>query len=424
MNKNVKILFLCILLIIFLSSCYDAQEIDDMVHIDVLGIDKGILDKWHLSVQFAKMKEPGSGGGSGNSESGGGKDQEYSVISIDAPSFFTGINMLNTTIARKFSFIHTQTIIFSEELAKSGLIGEYIAPINRFREIRRGAHIFVVKGSALEFLKENEPSIGTSISKTLQQLATESENTGFFARTDLEEFYRGIKSTYHQAIVPICAVNKQTNIEKKGKPDEGFQTGGEYIAGELPRTGENKPEVFGTALFKEDVMVGELNGDETRYMLMLKGDFKKGSFTLKDPKKPDLAILLEVRESGSPKIKAWFDGVKPVINININLDGDILAIQSGINYEHPKLIDIVETAFKEMALKEMEDLITKCQNLSVDIFNLGDYISKKFFTIDAWEEYDWNNHFAKANINVNIEFIIRRTGTQIKDSPIVSFLGW
>ncbi|HBT65905.1 MAG TPA: Ger(x)C family spore germination protein, partial [Ruminococcaceae bacterium] len=87
MRKAVITLIL-ILMAMSLTSCYDANEFDDIIHVVAIGIDKGVSDQWRLTIQFPTMKESG---GSEQSGSGSGKSQEeYTCVSIDAPSFFAG----------------------------------------------------------------------------------------------------------------------------------------------------------------------------------------------------------------------------------------------------------------------------------------------------------------------------------------------
>jgi len=133
---------------------------DDRVQVTLVGIDKGISDKWRISILIPTIKQAGGGGEGGSGSGGGGEGGEdqggYTTVVIDAPSFFEGINMLNASVPRRISFMQAQAIVFSDELAKSGLIKEYIAPLSRFREIRKTAHVFVTKGKAYEFIKENK----------------------------------------------------------------------------------------------------------------------------------------------------------------------------------------------------------------------------------------------------------------------------
>ncbi|MDI9476159.1 MAG: Ger(x)C family spore germination protein [Bacillota bacterium] len=408
--RKVVAAFILIILMLNLTSCYDAIEINNMLHVVAIGVDRGVSDKWRLTLQFPTIK--GSGGGS--QSSGGGGQEEYTHVTIDAPSFFAGINMLNASLPRRLTFMHAQIIVFSEELAKSGLIDEYITSIHRFREIRQSAHMLIVKGKADEFLKENEPFIGNLVAKNFQMLINESNNTGFFPRVTLEDFYSGLKSSYRQPIATLTAINDFKSFQKEGEPWEtGFKTGGDYIAGKLPRIGKNKIELFGTALFDGGTMVGELSGDETRYMLMVRDEFERGFFTMKDPKEQEMIIALDVRGPTKPKIKVTLDDTVPVIHLKMHLNADILAIQSGVNYEHPKLKVLLEKEFQQIIKNGIEKVVRKCQNLNTDVFMFGDHAIKNFLTIDDLENYNWNSHFEDAKVTVEVKVAIRRTGTQI-----------
>jgi spore germination protein KC len=170
-------------------------------------------------------------------------------------------------------------------------------------------------------------------------------------------------------------------------------------------------------------MVGELNGDETRFLLMTRGEFKQGSFTMQDPKKPELIIPLDVRASKKPDIEVDCKGAKPVIRLKVQLDADLLAVQSMINYEQPELQSLLEQTFKKSVKEGITSLIKKCQDLNADVFHFGDYAAKNFLTIDAFESYDWNSHFKEAEVIVDVNFAIRRTGTQIKSYPIKDPIG-
>lgn len=333
--------------------------------------------------------------------------------------------MLNASLPRKLTFMHAQIVVFSEELAKSGLIDEYITSVRRFREIRQSAHMLIVKGKADEFLKENEPFIGNLVAKSFQMLINESNNTGFFPRVTLEDFYSGLKSSYRQPIATFTSINDFKSFQKEGEPWEtGFKTGGDYIAGKLPRMGKNKIELFGTALFDGGTMVGELSGDETRYMLMVRDEFERGFFTMKDPKEQEMIIALDVRGPTKPKLKITFDDTgRPVIHLKMHLNADILAIQSGINYEHPELKVLLEKEFQQIIKNGVEKVVRKCQNFNTDVFMFGDHATGNFLTISDLEDYNWNSHFEDAKVTVGVKVVIRRTGTQIDSYPIKSSEG-
>lgn len=423
MSKKLALIIVCTILMANLSSCYDAREIDHVAHVLVIGVDKGVSDKWRLTLQFNNMKSGSSGDQQGMSSGGdggnGGSKDGYTYVTVDAPSFFTGLDMLNASVPRRLVFTHAGLIVISEELAKDGLLGEYIAPISRFREIRGSAHMVVTKGSAFDFIKANTPFIGTTLFKEYQTAIAESENTGFFPHTTLNDFYEALLSTHRQPIMTMGAVNQFESFQEQGsKWDNEFKPGGEYLAGQLPRYGQNKIEYWGTALFDQDKMVGELNGTQTRALLMIRGEFERGFFTVQDPKKPELIIPLDIRQAKNPKVKVRFDKDTPTIELTLYLTGNILAIQSRLHYEEDPLLLLLEDNFIEYAENQVNQLINKCKSLNIDVFRFGDVAARQFGTIDAWEEYNWNKNFKDVRVTTQVKFSINNTGTRIKSTPI------
>ena len=424
MSKKLALILICIILLTSLSSCYDAREIDHVAHVLVIGVDKGVSDKWRITLQFNNMKGGSSGdqqaaGGDGGGSEDGGSQDGYTYVTVDAPSFFIGLDMLNASVPRRLAFTHVGLIVISEELAKDGLLEEYIAPISRFREIRGSAHMVTTKGSAMDFIKANAPFIGTTLFKEFQTSITESENTGFFPHSTLNDFYEALLSPQHQPIMTMGAVNQFESFKEKGtKWDTEFKIGGEYPPGQLPRQGQNKIEYWGTALFDQDKMVGELNGTQTRALLMIRGEFERGFFTLQDPKKPELIIPLDIRQAKKPKVTVRFDEDIPTVDLTLYLQGNILAIQSRLHYEEDPLLSLLEDTFTEEVENQVNLLINKCKNLNIDVFKFGDVATRQFLTIDAWEEYDWNRKFKDIRVTTKVEFSIKNTGTRIKSYPM------
>jgi spore germination protein KC len=144
---------------------------------------------------------------------------------------------------------------------------------------------------------------------------------------------------------------------------------------------------------------------------------------IQDPQKPDLVIPMDITCAQQPDIAVSFDGDKPVIDLKVYLDCDLLSIQSGIDYEQPELKTILEDAFKQTAAEGLKKTIEKCRRLGVDVFLFGDYAARNFLTIEAWENYNWNGHFIESRVNIDVAFIIRRTGAQIKSNPVINSEG-
>lgn len=403
-----------ILIALSLASCYDAREIGQQLHVLVIGVDQGRADKWRLTLQIMMVSASDSKD-SGSNPSQTAKIGEEDVLTVDAPSFFGGMNLLNTLRSRKISLSHAHVIVFSEELAKSGKVNEFIAPINRFIEIRPSARVIVVKGRADEFLKENTPLLGSLVSEDLQLLLDRGKETGFFPVVTLNQFSGALRSVYEQPIATLGAINEPTAFPEKGQPwGTEFKPDADYTAGEVPRKGENKTEFLGTAIFRGDKMVAELTGEETRYMLMARGEFERGFFTVQDPLAPHLVIPLDVKKAEKTKVAVNITGPHPVIDLKISLNVDILAIQSEVKYEQPELKAFLEGVFADIVQSGVVTIIKKCQSLNVDVFLFGNHAAGKFLVIEDLEAYKWNERFHEALINVKVEVAIRRTGRLLR----------
>jgi len=424
MRKTIAGLLTVIFLIAFLTSCKDAIEVDELVYVASIGIERGVSDYWRLSVQYPIMRH-GEAEQTGQTGSGNkGEGSEYDVITIDSPSFFAGVDMIDTSMSRHLNFQHMKFIVISEELARSGLLKKYLAPIIRFREIRRTAHVLVYKGPAKEFLEKNKPPLGSSLTKSMEDWIEQMEYNGFYTKTTLKDFYNKMKSPYQQPIAILAAANEGGNFNENGpKADKPINLKSKYTAGQLPLEGGNNVELFGCALFDGDKMIETLDGNETRLMLMVTGEFVNGKFTVPDPKIKDLIIAVKLKMEKKPDIEVDLSGSVPRISVGLKLEGEILGMQSDLNYEGKELKPVLEQSIAAQLEKELDTLFDKCKAMGGDVFGFGGIAARQFATADEWEKYKWFKHFEDAEINAEAKIAIRRSGTFIKAYPVVSAEG-
>lgn len=125
-----------------------------------------------------------------------------------------------------------------------------------------------------------------------------------------------------------------------------------------------------------------------------------------------------------PEVNINIENGIPIIHLRIGLDGDILAIQSGTNYESLELKPILEKAFETKINHDLNKLIKKSKELKTDIFGFGKSAVRQFPTIQEWEKYDWIKQFQSSKITTEVKFTIKRTGTKLKTSPIKSMEGY
>lgn len=422
MRRFIAVLLLTVDLLVFLTSCKDAIEVDELVYAASIGIDRGVSDYWRLSVKYPLMRHPGEQEQTGSGSKGEGN--EYEVVTMDAPSFYTGVDMIDSNISRHLNFQHIKFIVISEEVARSGQLIRYLAPIVRFREIRRTAFMLICKGPAKEFMEKNKPPLGSSLTKDMSDWVTQMEHTGFYTNTTLKDFYNKLKSPYQQPVAILAGVNPGKNfIENGPKAKMSSNLKPKYEAGQLPIMGGSETELFGCALFDGDRMTESLDGYETRLMLLATGDFVSGSFTIPDPKKEEMLVSLRLESERRPDVKVDLKGEHPKIYIRLKLQGDLVGMQSGVNYEKEDLKSLLEQSATAQLKGDLDALFNKCRAIREDIFGFGGVAARQFATVEEWEAYGWFRRFENAEIHTEVDLALRRSGTFIKTSPVITTKG-
>ena len=211
---------------------------------------------------------------------------------------------------------------------------------------------------------------------------------------------------------------EDSSYEEKGKPSP-FE--GDYKAGEAPTVGDLKSELMGLAVFSGGKMVGELDGEESSHYLMVTGDYNYSFITIQDPQSETNFILLSTRLSQKPFQKVDIVDGNPLITSRVYLEADIVAIQSGINYEKSENISILERAAEEQIKQGIIRLFKKtAEEMNCDIFNFGRSIKHRFLTWEEWEKFGWLNRYKDASFDVEVALKVRRPGLMIRTIPETS----
>jgi len=411
-----------------LNGCYDSIEIDEEVYALAVGIDKGVSNIIRVTVQYATYKDGGGGsGGGGGGESGGGGGGEESgevngtvVSTVEASSLLEGISMLNLSSNRQISLYHTKMLVFAEDYAREGVI-RYVEPLARYREVRESMRVVVCKGSAEEFIKKSSDFIGANAAKGMEMSFYQSQNTGYFPDVFFHDFYSSLISPYGQCTAIYAGVNefKQLDSQEKEKPE--LYTDVDLEPSQIPRKGGSKSEFFGTAVFDGDKMVGYLLQNETRFYLIAIGKFKWGVFTFEDKRSPGDVYILEITSSKRPETKVRFEEGMPVIDLKISLEAELISNQSRIGYEALDNLAEMEIEVKKYFRDGIKRTIEKTQQeWNSDIFFFGKKAAAQFRTIQDMEDYNWLKHYQDAEVHVDVDVKVRRSGFLYKTMPIQS----
>lgn len=113
---SVSIIAFLILFVIFangFSAAYTSRKLGNIAFVLALGIDVGEKAKIKVSAQFTKSASISPGSGSSSEDS-----SNIILVSGEADSIFSALNLLNSYIGKEINLSHCSLFIFSEEFAK------------------------------------------------------------------------------------------------------------------------------------------------------------------------------------------------------------------------------------------------------------------------------------------------------------------
>lgn len=406
---------LLLIITILLSGCFDQHEVDELAYPMAMGLDIGEANKLRLTLQLAAPLSIGAGGGGNGGEKGGGRESS-SIITVDTPSIYSGLNLINNIISKEITMSHAQVVVISRRLAEEG-ISKYLHAIQRGREFRPDIFIMVSNNPPDEYLRNVKPTLESSPEK-YYELMLGKNFTSFYPNTRIHEFYYKNESSAVQPVAILTGLSKYSSIDQLMDPGKDKNNGeirleGEYEAGDIPIVADQKNEVMGAAVFKKGKMVGTLNGKESECQQMVTGNFKYSYITIPDPYDKNLIIVLDILQRKRPVIKADLVNGQAKVHISIDLEGDFTSIQSGRNYEDQP--QIIEQAVEEMQKKAVMALMERTRDeFDSDICGIGRHVIRKFPTWDKWEQYGWFDQYKNVHFEVDVNMQIRRTGQMIK----------
>ena len=409
MKSKIKKLFLILIILVLtlplLSGCYDARGIEDLAYVTALGID--ISDNNTLSLTF-QISIPGTSSESGSSQSSKTENTTVQCSSIDS-----GISLVNSYISKQINLSHCKAIIFSEKIASLGL-NDYIDTLSNNVEIRPDCNIIISRCTAKDFIENATPSIETLTARYYEVALKSSEYTGYTTSAELATFVNDVKNSFIQANAILGGINKGNN-NMSNLPYTGIE--GDYKANESPINDVNNIETFGTAVFRDDKLVGELTGLETICFQLILGKIESCTISIPSPFEPESQIDLSIRKSKNPKINVDFINGSPYISIDLFLEAHGLTLNKSIDYTSIADVKLLQNATEQYLKQQITDFAYKtAKDYNSDICGFGKYALSKYLTWEDWENSNWTENYKNSffNINANVSII---SGSEFDKSP-------
>lgn len=442
MSKNsISIIIFIIILIIFInafSASYTSRNISNLAYIFALGIDKGENAKIKISAQLSKIATSTGGGGSS------GEGNNPILISCEANSIFSGINLLNTYIGKELNLAHCSVFVFSKEFAQDGISSEIYSLINN-EEVRPSTNLVLSTCDAYDYLKNSNPNLERLTTKYYETFSITDRFTGYISNITIGNFYNTLASKDEEATAILGGLNsaarsensksssnsnksdssdtEKLSSESSGSSNSSNNSSNEssnqssqeqensiinpedLTAGTSSASGKRGTENIGLAVFENDKFRGELTATETICHLLINNDLDSCIISIGNPIVESEKMELQLFPSKKTKITInIIDGI-PHISIKLYLNADVMTLEQDIDYENSETLEKISSAARNYLINELNKYLNKIsKEYNCDIDKFYSKAIGHFATIPEWKNFNWKEKLKNAVFNVDLDF--------------------
>jgi len=371
----------------FLSGCWDTHELNKLAIVSGLGFDIDPETSEHIltvqSIIPSKVKSS-SAGSSGEQVGGSGTVPAVQLDHIKGRTALDALGTYSTQGNRALFFPHNQIVIIGKAVAQQGVY-PVIEQLLRFTQSRPNRMIMIAQDKASDVLAARDgmeviPGMG---------LAGEVRLSAEFSKypaISLLEFGNRLMSQTTAPIFPIISTFEETG------------PGGQKF---------NKVRIMGTAVFKRDKMIGELNERESRGLLWVTNKVKRG-FVVVDAPDGSGQASLGITRAKSEIIPEVNDG-KVAIRVVIEEQADLTEYQ-GRKHIDDTLLKQFEESQAKVIRKDVMAAFNKSLVLNADVFGFGEAVHRKYK--NDWRDMasQWDEIYPDIDIAIQVKTNINETG--------------
>lgn len=412
--RRIALLLPVLLLCGLACGCLGAVQADDYIYVVGIGFDRG--QQYRYNISFLVQTESG-----GNTQSAQGGAE---VLSAEGDTIHEAIVTLHAGGPFRMNFSRVNTLFFSEEIARAGDMQELSDLAFNAMRMRHSVKLMICLSEAKDVMQglclDNSPNITKVQFSVFQNYSGE----GITVITNYSQFMACIRERRQDAAVMLAGIDTtavhQQNAEAEeltGSSGSGGSSGGssgggsssenseqkqEFTTEGVIRTGGMSPYISGAALFDGWYMKGVINGKDTRFLLLARGEFEQGMVTV--PYEEGRWAVLFLRNAKKPDIKLTLGDV-PSAEVDIELSCSVLQYvgdTSGVKWKG----DMQEVSQRYIE-QELERVFGICKGLNCDAIGFGEQAVMQFGDTIEWEGYQWKQRYPdmQAKFNVKLELM-------------------
>jgi spore germination protein KC len=366
-----------------LVGCWDRKEVNDMALVLATGVDKKQNGEIEFSVQIFLPKNEGGGGGGGLSGggSGGGGGSTF-VVSASGHTVGDALSKLRERFPRETFYGHDNVLVIGEEMAKDG-VSNIVDILTRFPEARVRLKVFVSQGNAKRIL-ELQPPLEPNTSNVLRRMTDLHTVFGVTIKSLAQMLAGGAGAAALPWTVILPAENGKDELQ-------------------------TLPYLKGTAIFKGDKMIGQIDEDTTKGVLWLRDEIKANEVIL-IPKGGKGFVSLTIIRSESKLLPQIKDG-QWSLTARIFTEARLIENTTKISFKDPKLSKELERDLNEIIEEKARKALDNVQKgMNADIFGFAETFYRKYPKEFGKARNRWDEVFPNIQVRIQVDSKLLSTG--------------
>lgn len=389
--KPLLVITCCVLL----TGCWDRVELNDVSIVAGIAVDKGKEKRFCLTVEAINASQ--------FSKTPGGDAAPVATFTLEGDTVAELSRKMNVGFSRRLIFSHTRVLYISEEIAREGLI-DFLDFLDRSGQFRNDFNILITRGNeASDFTKITYPVQKVPSLKVHKQAQSITEEWGGDPNVRLTDFIASVTATGKSAVA--------SSVEITGDPAKG-----EKMSNNSSTHVDAMVELRGMGVFKQDKLIGFLSLEDTRNYYWTQ-ELKSTNLSVpcgktKDGVVPYDAIRVMLTFS---KLKVDLVNGKPVLKVDIVGESRLEATQCTKDLALISTYEDIENRINRHVEEQITATIKKVQQqYKQDIFGFGEAFNRQHHKGYLKVEKKWNEEFAQADVAVNVNLHMRRSGIRGK----------
>ncbi|MBQ7086400.1 MAG: Ger(x)C family spore germination protein [Clostridia bacterium] len=360
---RIKILFLLPFLLI-LSGCYDYRETDSMAIVSGLHVAKGTEQRYKLTFEIVGTKADD-------------RSMKAQITGMEGDTVAQAIDNATAVSGKKLYFGHAQVLAIDYELAKEG-IGDILDYFSRQNDMRLTMNVIISEGmSGEELFKSEEGDIRS------------------FVLADM------LKANEERAITP--------NIELYSFIADSFERGKDSCLPIVNMEENGNINLSSLAVFKKARLVGNLNEDDTKYLMLLENIGERGGFILE--REGGSPVSFEIR-SRKVDIKPRLENGKILCDIDLKAQFGVLELTGDDSVIVRHKLEEMENELGKYVYYELGQFVDNLRQ--TDLLGIERQLIRHNPQLEDFLAESFPKLYEKARFNISLDLDIIDSGRTLR----------